>query len=322
MRMQQLGAPGLAAVAIAAVALVAMCGGENGTTVTPAGGGSGARPACAETIGDGFVVGASDGVFVYGFGGGALERMAIAGGAVERLVEVPEGSRLETLALDDAAVYWVELGESNQHVPGHVWRAPKTGGAATALATSVMPVSLALADDAVFFTDRFGGVYRVSKAGGAAASELVPNQLLDDHVAGGTALDATFVYFAWSSFADHRLRRVPRAGGAVEDVAALPSFSFAVAAAGGALFIGGGAESDGVVRRVDPATGAVADVFASEPANAFAVDSGFVYVATDAHILRVRTDGSDAHVLADAGGRAIAVAGGLAYFGAIARTCP
>ena len=303
--------------------LVSGACGSDGTTVAPARVPSNppTATACSEHIGDGFEAGAVDASFVYGFGAGALWRLPVSGGAAERLADAPDDSRIESLKADEQALFWVELGDQGSPMrAGHVWRAEKDGSGARAIAESTMPVSLALDSAHVFFTERFGGVFRVDKQGGPVVA-LVPNDIVDDHVAGGTALSGAYVYFVWSRMQEVRLRRVPREGGPVQDAGTVPSFSVELAAGDNAIFIGGGAESDGVVRRVDAFSRAERVIYGEARANAFALEGGFLYVVTGSQVARVPMAGGAEVVLAESGGRTLAVSGGVVWFGSVERTC-
>jgi hypothetical protein len=125
---------------------------------------------------------------------------------------IVSGVNADDMALDSTSIYWVD------GVGGTVNVVPKTGGAATVLATGqAKPIHLALDVQYVYYSAILGGaVMRVPKAGGGAPSVVVPAAEPNDLV-----VDGQNVY--WLSQLDGNVRSAPKAGGGAATTIFTPS---------------------------------------------------------------------------------------------------
>ena len=144
-----------------------------------------------------------------------IKRVPKAGGAVETLATT-EWS--EKLAVDDSFLYWTEddpLGEEA------IRRIPQAGGSVQTILSGAnvdAPGAIVVDDTYVYWTERSNSrVARVAKGGGTP-STLVAAQ--GSYVGGAIAVDDTHVYWTdTTGSSDGRVRRVPKAGGAIDDLA-------------------------------------------------------------------------------------------------------
>ena len=220
---------------------------------------AGGAPEVVATIGTANEGCALDQDFVYFADRGTqtVQRVPKAGGPAEVLAQ--NQSFPQEVAVDAQWVYWTSNGE------GAVRRAPKAGGPTEDLATGQTEAfALAVSGSDVFWTRATGEVESLAgplATGGAGAVSL--------------AVDATHVY--WVSQSSSGVTRVPRGGGAVEDV------GFVVAPEGIALddtwvYVGQDLVS-GVVHRLDPGGGGLGPPVATaqDHPRHIAVDDGAVY---------------------------------------------
>lgn len=126
--------------------------------------------------------------FVYftrnGANGGVSKVPKAPGGSVVTLASIPWGWEI---AIDETNVYFTTGGPENPPVAltGSLQRVPKTGGAATKLATmTTQPGSIALDADSIFFADKEGRtVSRLSKASPSAPELIATSQAGPDGIA-------------------------------------------------------------------------------------------------------------------------------------------
>lgn len=126
--------------------------------------------------------------------GSHIWRMNLETGAKSPIVE----ARARRIVIDEERVYWLTYA-----VP-ELYSAPRAGGEATVVATSVAPVhdsDLALGGDDIYWAvaNQPGGVYRVAKTGGAVTTlshqDRVGGLALDDRAVYWTLESAKSVYF-------------------------------------------------------------------------------------------------------------------------------
>jgi hypothetical protein len=221
---------------LASSLLLAGCAGELAPSDAPPApsGGPQATPAALAASSGGPVAGAADAtlhgqydviaadttdLYVAGFDG--IVRVPKGGGTPVPLTD--EQGFKDGLAIDAEHVYFSRL------VSGEIVRLPKRGGAAEVVAShQVRPWGIVVDDDAVYWacqgdeepgveeTPPGGAIAKVSKKGGdvvvLAPGEQTPVSL---------TLDGDWVYFADGVWGDDNgsIRRVPRAGGAVQTLA-------------------------------------------------------------------------------------------------------
>jgi hypothetical protein len=152
-----------------------------------------------------WVAGTSDG------SSGTIMKVPTGGGTPTTLISRPGAP--SHLAVDASFVYWIE------QMPGAVMKMPLSGGAVTTIASASFAFQIALGETDVFWLGQ--GVTKAPKAGGAAVSltssmfPTLPNQ--------GLAVNATSVYFTSGPPAGTSgVSEVPVAGGATEIVYSSP----------------------------------------------------------------------------------------------------
>ena len=126
----------------------------------------------------------------------------------------------QALALDDAYVYWTNVG-SRQPPTGAIMRVPKCGGTPVTIATGQSPSwSIAVDDTSIYWGDvptgdiGNGVVVRMPKAGGTIVT-MATNVYDPLYV----AVDATTLY--WSSPGAETISSIPKAGGTVTTLATM-----------------------------------------------------------------------------------------------------
>jgi hypothetical protein len=88
--------------------------------------------------------------------GQGMVRSLVPGGALVSLAKDQDYKKFNALALDETSVYW--------GVIDAIRSAPRDGGAATTVVSSAKnPRLFALDDDAIYWTDDGGGVWRAPK---------------------------------------------------------------------------------------------------------------------------------------------------------------
>lgn len=164
---------------------------------------------------------AVDGSHVYWANGdGAVRRVAVAGGRIERVGRMAAGPA--PIGVDEGAIYWVS--------GGRLVAVRKDGLTPTTLARAqAFAGAIALDTTSVYWVDDCAGaVRRASKRGGPPTdlAELLanPSRCQDDRfvldecqfMCSVIAVDETHVYWVEAD----RVRRVPKSGGAADVVAA------------------------------------------------------------------------------------------------------
>jgi len=148
---------------------------------------------------------------------GAVLRVSKQGGAAATVLAAGQNFP-GYLAVDAEAVYWTVLGDNAVHRVGKDGSNPLTLASASNI---VMPDALALGERDVYFSalERSGpgGIYRVPKQGGAAPVPVVYSTAVK-----GLTVDETDVYFTiygMSTYEDGAVRKVPRGGGPIINLA-------------------------------------------------------------------------------------------------------
>jgi hypothetical protein len=112
---------------------------------------------------------AFDGTFLYGFGGGQLRRVPLAGGTPVAVVERVDTERVGYLMVDDTWVYWVQPGVGGSAVDAIV-RAPRDGGTPVAIGWGNGISGLVVADVIYFVSAGF--LRTIPRDGGLASSPI------------------------------------------------------------------------------------------------------------------------------------------------------
>jgi len=189
----------------------------------------------------------SDGADVYWIGGAQLYRTTLDGSATILLDEVTLPARAAVMTMDADYVYWVTGVPSSSCSPVcqfAIRRVPKTGGAATTIATTAYGVpdvtAIAVAGAYVFWEEEDGGpvsadgsvgskIQKVASTGGTV-STVVDGRLngmipppsggflpASWSPRGGIVADTGFVYFADADFfQSYRIMAAPVSGGTVD----------------------------------------------------------------------------------------------------------
>lgn len=235
------------------------------------------------------------GFLYFGDDSGAVSRLPIEGGTVTTLTRVA-GTQVRWVAADDARVYFATA--AADALTADIASVPKDGGAPVTIASAVM-MPTQFASDAQFIYWVFGGT-------------LAGEDILSDGA----------------------VRRVAKAGGAVQTLAGGLSFPLSIAVAGGNVYfsesgIAAGNNSAGL-RRMAAAGGAVEHLFDGFPVRSIAVDDANAYFV----VSRVGTGLVDIERVPAAGGSAtpmvtgldsadgLALAGGSLYFTAATAELP
>lgn len=155
------------------------------------------------------------------FGDGVVARYAKADGG--KLVLADGLSAPLGVAVDDAAVYWVDLGDGGiVEVTGRVVRAPKDGGAQSELARGLLaPTGVAVDDAGVYFTtlglsecdggpNQTGTVERVARDGGQHVTLA-----RDQDCPGPLVLHDSRVFWVNESFGAGTVNVVEKTGGPI-----------------------------------------------------------------------------------------------------------
>lgn len=162
-------------------------------------------------------------VYLASYGGVAVKRVPLAGGA---LVDLTPGTAGGTgLAVDSDFIYWGSYQVGQWPSQGKVVRSPRGGGGPVQVLAEGQRYAASMAVDGshLYWTDNtgeeeagpVGGLRRVPLGGGAVET------LFASHALGAVALDGTHAYVIYggttkASWADGALLRVPLGGGAVE----------------------------------------------------------------------------------------------------------
>jgi hypothetical protein len=157
---------------------------------------------------------AVDDTYVYFGDQAGIKRVLKEGGTV---VTAAPGYDSAWLAVDDSYVYWTDFSFVDDDA---IRRIPKTGGAVQTIVSGgslADPYGIAVDDAYVYWTEMDSGkARRVAKTGGTIL-DLVPVQF--DYQASSIAVDDEYVYWSDIAPAGGRLRRVPKSGGSVENLA-------------------------------------------------------------------------------------------------------
>jgi len=136
----------------------------------PTGGGpSGPCSSVPTQLVSGIGAAAYDGTFLYGFGGGELRRVPLAGGTPAAVVSPVETNRARYLMVDDRSVYWVQPGVGGSSVDAIV-RAPRDGGTPAVIGWG-NGISALVVADVVYFVSA-GYLRSVPRDGGLATSPI------------------------------------------------------------------------------------------------------------------------------------------------------
>jgi hypothetical protein len=136
-----------------------------------------------------------------GGGGGAIRRVALAGGVVETLVDKGIVNLSTAIDVDGSWVYF-------ENDSDDILRIPKAGGTPEVIGTG-SPSSMRLFGGSLYFTEYTNGT--VNKLGAGGLPILLAG---DAYAAGELAVDATHVYWIEAN-SDGKVARVPIGGGAV-----------------------------------------------------------------------------------------------------------
>lgn len=245
-------------------------------------------------------------------------RLRLPDGAPEVVAGSTEGT-LMSVAVDDTHVYFAD---------GGIGRVPLAGGTPEVLASGLSSLVVVVDDTHVYFTSQQNGlVGRVPKTGGSA--EPVVSEVTPVHV----GLDDTHVYWVNQAADPYTLERSPKAGGAVEILAAdVPRQPEKLVVLDDGIYLPvdrpvestAAGEPRGLVLRYPKTGGAALELTShAAPFGAIGVDEGFVYVATcpgvegEAVLLRVPRGGGAAVTIASGGlcYVGVAVDATRAYFG-------
>jgi hypothetical protein len=147
---------------------------------------------------------------------GSIARVSKAGGAVAVMASAQNAPT--SLAVDTGGIYWTDQGYEPSGSPTGIFMVPSSGGATKALVMGERePTSIALADGDVYwadFADGNAGPGFIRAIDARRAPKTLESGLPTPTA---IAIDAAFVY--WTAL-DGSVRRVPRAGGAAETLAA------------------------------------------------------------------------------------------------------
>jgi hypothetical protein len=164
---------------------------------------------------------------------GSIARVSKDGGAVVVIASAQNSPT--SLALNSDGIYWTDQGYEPSGSPTGIFMALHSGGPAKALVMGEhAPTSIALADGDVYWAD-YADANAMPGLIRAIDNKRGLPQTLESGVPTPTAIttDAAFVY--WSAL-DGSVRRVPRAGGAVERLATASGRAWDVAVAGGEVY--------------------------------------------------------------------------------------
>lgn len=179
----------------------------------PVGGGASSTVAS----GSGFRALALDGTNVYFGDNGGIKRVPKGGGIVSTLAAGYDSTKL---AVDDSYVYWTERSPGGGGAIRRVSKHLAGGVVDTLVSGSYLddPWGIAVDDTQVYFTELGSGkAPRMPKAGGAI-SDFVPAD--PTYMGQDIAVDGTNVYWLdTTGTATGRLRRAPKGGGTVENLA-------------------------------------------------------------------------------------------------------
>lgn len=158
---------------------------------------------------------ALDDTYVYFGDNSGVHRVPKAGGSVENL---SGNTKTTSLAVDGTHVYWTEGAVGG----GALRRVLKIGGSDDTLVSgSVLdnPYGIAVDDTHVYWTELGSGkARRIAKDGSGSIFDYVPVQ--PSYQAGSIAVNSTHVFWSDTTGSpDGRIRRVPKTGGTVEDMA-------------------------------------------------------------------------------------------------------
>jgi hypothetical protein len=159
------------------------------------------------------------GPFAVGKGGGAVTLLGsneYAGG----------------IAVDGERVYWTTL----QSADGFVMSATKDGSQHSVLGVDLgLPVPIVVDGANVYWANQTGEIWAAPKGGGAS-TKLGAKAKVAPHL----GQDGTHVYFAFGEAAEQAMRvgRVPKQGGAVQEIAQLSGAVTGVTVSGGRVYVG------------------------------------------------------------------------------------
>lgn len=217
------------------------------------------------------------------------------------------------IAVDDTSVYFVQ----NDNTAGTVSKVPKSGGAVTDLASSLIePCAIAISGTDVFWLERAGGsggiLGRVPKGGGAAVPLATGLHNAQNHL----ALDATHVYFGdGKGGGGGAIRRVPIAGGAVQTLVDTGIVNLSTAIAVDDTWVYFDNDSDDI-KRVPKAGGAVEHVGTGSPSSLRIVGSTLYFTDYSNGFIKKLVLGGEPVTLADGADSAgeLAVDGSHVYW--------
>jgi hypothetical protein len=144
-----------------------------------------------------------------------IHRVLKSGGSVE---DLSPNNDTSVMVADDTHLYWTEGAIGG----GAIRRMPKAGGAEETLRSGNVldnPGSIAVDETYVYWTELGSGkARRVAKDGSGDILDYVPEQ--PSYSASSIAVNDTYVFWTdTTGSADGRVRRVPKGGGTVEDIA-------------------------------------------------------------------------------------------------------
>jgi len=199
---------------------------------------------------------------------GAVERASKTGGPADVIAasKTSEGQTWQKLTLDQAYVYWINVGEPPLQL-GQVMRVPKSGGPTAVIASDQVGLLDVVANDSHVYWAAQRGVWRWSK------STAIVEHFVDAPLLGASnyalALDDLYLYWV-----DGRgVYRSPLIGGKAETILASPAES--VLLNGSCLYV---ATPSGLTR-VSKSGGAASPLFAwrDDTPVSFSLDDSGVY---------------------------------------------
>jgi hypothetical protein len=205
-----------------------------------------------------------------------LYKIPKAGGPVVALM--PEAD-LMAMAADATSVYWLAPRA------GKVGKVGRAGGTPEVLAETHNIVRGMVADETDVYWAEDDGVFRVSKAGGKAATVCPAN--LPDHL----AIDGTHVY--WYSSLAGVVYRAPKKGGTPAKVHADDQHTLhTIFLEGPDLFVAFGSENKLVIQKVPKGGGKAATVTEGQETGVhFAADGSNVYWISEDNVFKVPRNG-------------------------------
>jgi uncharacterized protein DUF5050 len=202
---------------------------------------------------------------------GRLERAPKSGGSNQVLAskDTKVAQEWSQLAVDDAFVYWLNVGSQDQRVkpnPGRIMKVPKSGGDVTVIVEREGLHDMAVSREHIYWTAD-DGVWREPKIGGAAEHFIEAQERWSNAL----ALDDRYVY--WTDRT--AIRRKPISGAPIEVV--LSTGAGALRLSGQCIYFTGNNAISRVAKSGGKSSTLVAFNDETETGGIFAVDDSAVY---------------------------------------------